>query len=94
MISVFQSAGFKLYKDKKYLNSSKNLTPGDILLYPGHHTATNVCIGENQEKTYKQITEKTKMVIGRLSSDPAKKTAVETASTATTILGVDLGNLG
>lgn len=39
------NAGFKALTDSKYLTSDKYLLPGDILLYEGHHTATNLDIG-------------------------------------------------
>ena len=45
MRSVFTAAGFKALTDSKYLTSTKYLLPGDILLYEGHHAATNITIG-------------------------------------------------
>lgn len=39
------NAGFKALTDSKYLTSDKYLLPGDILLYEGHHTATNLDTG-------------------------------------------------
>ena len=48
MRSVLKSAGFEVWTEKKYLNGPEYLLRGDILLYEGHHTATNV---ENGSKT-------------------------------------------
>ena len=45
MRSVFTKAGFKALTDSKYLTSGKYLLPGDILLYEGHHAATNITVG-------------------------------------------------
>lgn len=39
------NAGFEALTGSKYLTSDKYLLPGDILLYEGHHTATNLDIG-------------------------------------------------
>lgn len=39
---VLKAAGFVAYTDAKYLNSDNYLQTGDILLYPNHHTATNL----------------------------------------------------
>ena len=47
MKSTFVKAGFKALTDSKYLTSAKNLLPGDILLYEGHHAATNITYGKN-----------------------------------------------
>lgn len=40
--SALKKAGAKALKDKKYLTSDNYLLEGDILLYPGHHTAINL----------------------------------------------------
>lgn len=40
--SALKEAGFNVLTDPKYLNSDQYLLPGDILLYEGHHTATNL----------------------------------------------------
>ena len=45
MRSGYKAAGFKVLTDSKYLTSSEYLIPGDILLYDGLHTATNLGIG-------------------------------------------------
>lgn len=45
MRSGYKAAGFQVLTDSKYLTSSAYLIPGDILLYDGHHTATNLGIG-------------------------------------------------
>ena len=42
MRSAFQSAGFSVLTDSKYLTSDQYLQPGDVLLYEGHHTAVNL----------------------------------------------------
>lgn len=39
---VLTTAGAKAYTASKYLTSSANLKPGDILLYEGHHTAISL----------------------------------------------------
>ena len=39
------AAGFEKHKESKYLTSDKYLLPGDILLYPYHHTAVNLDYG-------------------------------------------------
>lgn len=41
----FATAGFKVLTDEKYTDSDEYLLPGDILLYEGHHAATNVTYG-------------------------------------------------
>lgn len=46
MKAGFKAAGFKVLTDKKYLNSTDYLLPGDILLNEVHHTATNLGIGD------------------------------------------------
>ena len=46
MRSRFVAAGFKAYVAKKYLSSPDYLLPGDILLYEGHHAATNITYGK------------------------------------------------
>ena len=40
--AALKKAGFQEYTDSKYLTSDQYLLPGDILLYEGHHTATNL----------------------------------------------------
>lgn len=47
MRSRFVKAGFRALTEKKYLTSSSYLLPGDILLYEGHHAATNVTYGKS-----------------------------------------------
>ena len=42
-----QSAGFDALYAEKYLTSDKYLLPGDILLYEGHHVATNLDSGSS-----------------------------------------------
>lgn len=44
---ALRNAGFQVYSDTKYLNSSKDLYQGDILLYEYHHTAINLDNGSN-----------------------------------------------
>lgn len=46
----FVAAGFMALTDSKYLASPNYLLPGDILLYEGHHAATNVTYGKYAEK--------------------------------------------
>ena len=46
MRSGFKKAGFKVLTDKKYTKGYDYLLPGDILLYEGHHTATNITKGK------------------------------------------------
>lgn len=43
--SALKAAGAKELTDSKYLTSDAYLLPGDILLYEGHHTATNLDVG-------------------------------------------------
>lgn len=45
MRSRFVAAGFKALTASKYLTSPNELLPGDILLYEGHHAATNISYG-------------------------------------------------
>ena len=45
MRSVFVKAGFKALTAGKYTGQSAYLLPGDILLYEGHHAATNITYG-------------------------------------------------
>lgn len=51
MKAKFKAAGFEVLTDKKYLNGYSYLKPGDILLYEGHHAATNVTWGKNAVKS-------------------------------------------
>lgn len=43
--AALKAAGFEVLTDSKYLTSDAYLLPGDILLYEGHHTATNLDTG-------------------------------------------------
>ena len=43
--AVLKRAGAIVLTDSKYLTSDKYLRPGDILLYEGHHTVTNLDMG-------------------------------------------------
>ncbi len=43
--AALKAAGFEVLTASKYLTSDKFLIPGDILLYEGHHTATNLDYG-------------------------------------------------
>ena len=45
MRSVFTGAGFTAITDDRTLRGFEDLMPGDILLYEGHHAATNVTVG-------------------------------------------------
>lgn len=45
--AVLKRAGAIELTASKYLTSDKYLRPGDILLYEGHHTATNLDMGSN-----------------------------------------------
>jgi len=47
MKGTFVRAGFLALTDKKYLNNANYLLPGDILLYEGHHAATNISYGKS-----------------------------------------------
>ena len=47
MRSRFVKAGFLALTEKKYLTSASYLLPGDILLYEGHHAATNITYGKS-----------------------------------------------
>ncbi len=52
---LFKGAGFKVLTDSKYLSSPNYLLPGDILLYDGHHAATNVTRGSKVSYTYHDV---------------------------------------
>lgn len=43
--AALKAAGFDVLTASKYLTSDAYLLPGDILLYEGHHTATNLDTG-------------------------------------------------
>ena len=45
MRAAFRAAGFTVLTDRKLLTDAARLLPGDILLYDGHHAATNVTVG-------------------------------------------------
>ena len=45
--AVLKRAGAIELTASKYLTSDKYLRPGDVLLYEGHHTATNLDMGSN-----------------------------------------------
>ncbi len=51
--SALKAAGFEVLTESKYLTSDKYLLPGDILLYEGHHTATNLDAGSLAEPVHK-----------------------------------------
>lgn len=42
-----KAVGFKVYTDSKFLTSSSNLRPGDVLIYAGHHVA--MYVGKSSE---------------------------------------------
>lgn len=46
MRTAFKNAGFTVLTDSKYRTSGDYLLPGDVLLYEGHHAATNVTLGK------------------------------------------------
>lgn len=48
------AAGFEVLTDSKYLTGDGYLFAGDILLYEGHHTATNVTDGTYTDKEQAQ----------------------------------------
>ena len=50
MKKAFKNAGFQTLTDSKYLTSDKYLLPGDVLLYEGHHAATNLSYGAYASK--------------------------------------------
>ena len=50
MKSRFVAAGFTALTAKKYTGEASYLLPGDILLYEGHHAATNITYGKKAEK--------------------------------------------
>lgn len=47
MKAILKAAGFQVLTDSKYLTSDRYLLRGDILLYEGHHTATNLTNGSS-----------------------------------------------
>ena len=55
MKAKFKAAGFEVLTDKKYLNGYSYLKPGDILLYEGHHAATNLTWGKNAVKNEPEV---------------------------------------
>ena len=44
---MFANAGFQVLTGDQYTATSDNLLPGDVLLYEGHHVATNITCGRN-----------------------------------------------
>ena len=50
--AALSAAGFEVLTDSKYLESDDYLLPGDILLYAGHHTATNLDYGSMVQPVY------------------------------------------
>ncbi len=48
------AAGFQRYTESKYLTSDAYLLPGDVLLYPYHHTAVNLDCGSKAVKPVAQ----------------------------------------
>ena len=66
MKAQLKAAGFEVLTDSKYLTSDTYLLRGDILLYEGHHTATN-------------LTDGTKAKASTGTSQTAKKTTAEVA---------------
>jgi len=54
-----EKAGFKALTDSKYLTSPDYLLEGDILLYEGHHVATNLDDGSAQIVWYESAIETT-----------------------------------
>lgn len=55
MKSALVAAGFKALTAKKYLTGRGYLLPGDILLYEGHHAATNITRGKYYTSELKSI---------------------------------------
>lgn len=83
MKAKFKAAGFEVLTDKKYLNGYSYLEPGDILLYEGHHAATNITRGKNAKKTEETTTvpvveEYTVAGTWYVRTEPNKKGAVVT----------------
>ena len=56
MRAILKAAGFEVLTASKYLTSDKYLLRGDILLYEGHHTATNLTNGSLSGVTNKSET--------------------------------------
>lgn len=50
----FTKAGFQALTASKYITKHAYLLPGDILLYEGHHAATNVSYGSSVRPTEKK----------------------------------------
>lgn len=49
--SALKNAGFECLTASKYISKYSYLLPGDILLYDGHHTCTNITKGKNAVDT-------------------------------------------
>lgn len=58
--AALKNAGFTVLADKKYTGSTVYLLPGDILLYEGHHTATNLGVGSRAKSASAASTSSTK----------------------------------
>lgn len=67
MRSNFVKAGFKALTDNKYLTGYSYLLPGDILLYEGHHAATNITKGKNAVESHITVPDTTSYVVGERS---------------------------
>lgn len=52
MRSRFVSAGFVALTASKYTSGYDYLLPGDILLYEGHHAATNITLGKSDKDNW------------------------------------------
>lgn len=86
--SVLKRAGAIELTDSKYLTSDKYLLPGDILLYEGHHTATNLDVGSNASWGSSSTT-----TSGNLSKG-SKGTAVKDMQTKLIACGYSCGSSG
>lgn len=62
MKEKFVAAGFKAITTASWLKSYTYLLPGDILLYEGHHAATNITKGSKAVEPSEEVTTPEKMV--------------------------------
>ena len=82
MRSGFKAAGFQVLTDSKYLTSSANLVPGDILLSDGNHTCVNLGIGS--KTNYTQLYDATKKTTSTTTTKKASSTTTSTTKKTTT----------
>lgn len=95
MKSNFVKAGFKALRETKYLSGYDYLLPGDILLYEGHHAATNITKGRKAVESHITIPDETSYSLGnRTLQNGCEGSDVEALQRLLIENGYSCGNYG